>query len=377
MPLDNNEPKSLKANRGDTVRSVQTLWDFDDRWHEMKSVGEGNDKHTFGEEGRFRLKGRCRRCWGGIIGKGTNEAVPTVIRCRVCGIQLEGNDAKEEYQRILKEDADNTFRVSLGFSPKHDNNARFVSKFFPHIERQTADELRSRTSVEEQALPKKGWLTRRDFPVGSAGFLFLQAKVLMSGIERMPREIALVPFPGRDIHDDGSATVCVPTMSLSGDPKASEKDLMRRLGSTLIIVKMSAFACELVMKAICLTRKDKARKVHDLGQLYCDLPDDSKARLEEDFPEIGSVLKEARFSFAKHRYFDVNVGGHGSTDMINTERVFTLAKAARVLIDEAELMGLSYSVKLDAKQNVTEADDRQYRHFVHKMLIKTIEAPPR
>ena len=377
MPPENNEPKPQRANKGGTVRSVQTLWDFDDRWHEMKSVGDGDETYTFGEEGRFRLKGRCRRCWGGIVGKGSEEGVLTVIRCRVCGIQLEGIDAKEEYQQMLKQDADNTCRMAFGFSPKYDNNARFVNKIFPYIDRQAAEEFHIRTNAKApEDLPER-WLTRRNFPAGSAGFLLLQAKVLVSGIERMPREMSLVPFPDCDICEDGSPTVYVPKNTLSEDPKATEKDLMHRLGSTLIIVKMSAFACELAIKAICLTRMDKARMVHDLWQLYGDLPEDSKERLEEDFPEIGLVLKEARFSFAKHRYFDVNVGGHGIREMIDTERAFALAKAARVLIDEAVLMGLGYSVKLNAKQNVTEANDRQTRCITHNVSIKTTEAPPR
>ena len=312
--------------------------------------GVGNEKHRFGEEGRFRLKGRCRRCWGGIVGKGATEDIPTVIRCRVCGIQLEGNDAKEEYQRMLEQDARNTWLMAWGFPPKYDDDARFVSKIFPYIDRQTAEELRNRTSTKAQEDPKKGWLTGKEFPAGSAGFLFLQAKVLVSGIERMPREISVVRFPGSNMHDDGSATVYVPTKALSGDPNAIEKELMNRVGSTLIIVKMSVFACELAMKAVCLTRMDEARRKHDLWRLYRDLPEDSKARIEEDFPEVGSVLKEARRAFDKHRYFEVNVGGHGISEMINTGRAFTLAKAARVLLDEAELMGFGYSVKLNAAQ---------------------------
>ena len=377
MPSDTKEPSPLKTNQGGTGRSVQTLWDFDDRWTEMNNVVVGNEQHIFGEEGRFRTKWRCRDCWGGIFGKGENKDVPTVIWCRVCGFQLEGNDAKEEYQRMLEQEAYNTGLVALGFSPKYDYNAQFVTKIFPHIDRLTPDEFRSRTSVKAQEIPRKNWRTRRHFPAGSAGFMLLQAKVLLSGIERMPREMSVVRFPDYNMHDDGSATVFMSTKALNEIPKAIEKELMDRLGSTLIIVKMSAFACELAMKAICLTRMDKAPMVHDLWQLYGDLPEDSRARIEEDFPDIGSVLEEARFSFAKHRYFEVNVGGHGIREMINTKRAFTLAKVARVLIDEAELMGLGYSVKLNAKQNVTRDDDRQSTHITHKVHIKTTEAPPR
>ena len=50
------------------------------------------------------------------------------------------------------------------------------------------------------------------------------------------------------------------------------------------------------MKAISLTRRDETRKSHDLWELYSDLPEDSRARIEEDFLEAGSVMENARHS---------------------------------------------------------------------------------
>ena len=123
------------------------------------------------------------------------------------------------------------------------------------------------------------------FPGGSAGFLFLQARALMSGVGRLPRELSVAGFWDIDVQDDGSARVHVPRKELSEDSKTSENELMKRLGSTMTIAMMSAFACELAMKAIRLTRMDEARKSHDLWQLFQDLSEDSKARMEEDFPE--------------------------------------------------------------------------------------------
>ena len=356
---------------------IEWNWDFDNRWHEMKSIGSGDEKYTFGEEGRFRLKGRCRCCWGGLIGKGATEDVPTAIRCRVCGILLEGEEAREEYRRMLEQDASNTFQMAFGFPAKYRDDARFVNKILPHIDRQTAEEFHERTSAEAQKGSKKGWLTRRDFPGGSAGFLFLQARALMSGVERLPRELSVVRFWDSDMHDDGSTTVRVPTKELSEDSKARENELMKRLGSTMTIAMMSAFACELAMKTIRLTRMDEARKSHDLWRLYRDLPPDSRARIEEDFPEVASVLKRARHTFDKWRYFEANVGGRGMSAMIDTERAFALAKAARVLLDEAEMMGLGYSVDVEASQRVTKIDDRRHVHVRHHLSTKGTEAPPR
>ena len=373
MKMENNNGED--TGKPETIGPVKIEWslDFDNRWHDMKSIG----KYTLGEEGRFRLKGRCRRCWGGLIGKGATEDLPTAIRCRVCGILLEGDEAREEYRRMSGQDASNTFQMTFGFPPKYRDDARFVSKIFPQIDRQTAEEFHERTSAKAQKGLREGWLTRREFPGGSAGFLFLQARALMSGVERLPRELSVVRFWDFDMHDDGSATVYVPKKELSEDPKASENELMKRLGSTMTIAMMAAFACELSMKAIRLTRMDEARKSHDLWQLYRDLPEDSRARLEADFPEVGSLLKKAHHTFGKWRYFEANVGGQGMSAMIDTDRAFALAKAARVLLDEAELMGLGYSVDIDATRNVTTTGDRRHMHVIHKMHTTAREAPPR
>ena len=63
--------------------------------------------------------------------------------------------------------------------------------------------------------------------------------------------------------------------------------------------------------------------------------------------------------------------------MIDTERAFALAKAARVLLDEAEMMGLGYSVNVKATRRITEIDGREQLHVRHHMSTKGTEAPPR
>ncbi len=356
---------------------IEWNWDLDDEWLEMKSIGSGDQKYVFGEEGRSRLKGRCRRCWGGLIGKRDAGDDLMAIQCRVCDCLLEGDEAREEYERMSKDGGLNTFGMVLGMRPKYRDDATFIQKIFPYIDRLSVEEFSQRVRDEEQKGPKRNWLTRSSFPDGSAGFLFLQARALMSGVERLPRELSVVRFWDVDTHDDGSATVHIPTEQLSEHSKTSEKELMKRLGSTMTIALMSAFACELAMKAICLTRRYKARKSHDLWQLYRDLSEDSRTRIEEDFPEVGSVMEDARHTFGEWRYFEVDVGGHGISAMIDTDRAFSLAKAARVLLDEAELMGLGYSVHIDATQRIAETGDGRHMHVKHKLHTTAKEAPPR
>ena len=63
--------------------------------------------------------------------------------------------------------------------------------------------------------------------------------------------------------------------------------------------------------------------------------------------------------------------------MIDTERVFALAKAARVLLDEAEMVGLGYSVNVDATQRVTKKGNQSDVHIKQHLNVKGTEAPPK
>ena len=379
METDPSE-ETAKAKTTGSVK-IEWNWDLDDEWLEIKSIGSGDQKSVLGEEGRFRLKGRCRRCWGGLIGKKDAGHEPMAIRCRVCGLLLEGNEATEEYERMSKEGGLNTSGMVLGMRPKYRDDATFVQKLFPYMDRLSAEEFsqRVRDQAQKGSKRKSHWLTRSKFPAGSAGFLFLQAQALMSGVERLPREVSVARFPDFDMHDDGSTTVYLSKEELSEHSKTSEYELMKRLGSTMTIAMMSAFACELTMKAICLTRRDEARKIHDLWELYSDLPEDSRTRVEEDFPEVDSVLKRACQTFDKWRYFEVDVGAHGINTMIDTDRALSIGKAARVLLDEAMLMGLGYSLGIKGDQRITKASYSARVHSRVKLKLDTTarEAPPR
>ena len=370
---------SKETNNANTLHRVNVEWDrdFDSQWRELKTVKLGDSEYELGDEGQFRVKGRCKRCWGGLLGKSGVDHVPVAIRCRVCGILLEGDDVAEEYQRMSEEDALHMLNLAVGFPLKYRDDATFVQKVFPHIDRQPEGEFRQCVAGEIAKGSKPGWLTRSEFPAGSVGFLALQARALMSGVERLPREVTVASFLDFDIQEDGSATVYVPTKELSEHTKTREDKLMQRLGSTMTIAMMSAFACELAMKAIRLTCTHDARKSHDLWRLYRDLPLDSRARIEADFSEVQAVLKKARHTFGNWRYFEANVGGRGIRAMIDTERALALAKAARVLLDEVEMAGLGYSVRLKATQTVTKIDQGRDLHVTHHLFTRATERPPR
>ena len=42
-----------------------------------------------GDEQKFSTKGRCKRCWGGLLARADDGHTWTGIRCRVCGVRLE------------------------------------------------------------------------------------------------------------------------------------------------------------------------------------------------------------------------------------------------------------------------------------------------
>ena len=328
-----NNPSSHDPDQkaeGIILTKREWSWDFDGLVHEIEGMGP---------EGRFRLKGRCKRCWGGLIGKGRgDDIVPTAIRCRVCGQALDGDEAREEFQRMQTQAHTNTVAIAYGLPTKYREDATFDHKIFPYIERLSETELRECAKDVVRTEYGKNPLTRGSFPVGSVGFLILQARTLMFGVEELPWELSVVPPSEYDLGDD---------------PTGRERELLRRLGCTMTIALNAAFACELVMKAICLTRLNIARRTHDLWLLFEDLPEDSRNRLKEDFAGVEAALRKARHTFGLWRYFEANVDAPRTKAMLETNRAFDLAKAARVLLDEARLVGIQYSIDIKETRNKT------------------------
>lgn len=369
MDADSNQ----QADTPKTIGPITVEWNPLDYKTKLNKVGD----HEVGKEGEAALKARCTRCWGAVEGRFDHTTrIPETIRCRVCGKTLNGDDAKDEFLRMQDEDSRNMFNMAFELNFKCRDDAIFTTKWFPYMERQSEEEILQRIQNAASKEPKKGWLNRNAFPAGSAGFLFLQARVLMSGIERLPRDLSVVRLSEIEFNDDGSARVYLSKEELGEHTETREYELTKRLGSTMTVAMMSAFACELAMKAIRLTRTDEARKTHDLWRLYCDLPPDSKDRIEADFPDVASVLKSARYTFDKWRYFEANVGGHGLSAMIDTERSFDLAKAARVILDEAAMVGLGYSLDINVDQRVTETGDSRSVHIKHNLHTTGRERPP-
>ena len=342
------------------------------------------DRHEFdlgefrpGAYGKAVAKGRCVQCWGRLIGRTADvDEGWAQVRCRVCDVMLDSADANLEVERMEREATFSLMNMRWGRVPKYREDAVFVQKLFPHVPRQDGDEVNARIRRKMAEGGKKGFLTHGGFPPGAPGLLFVQAAILMAGLERMPFGMSVPGLDGIDIKDDGALVVPDPTEKIREDPQYPEYALKQRMGSTMTAAMMGAFACELAMKAISLTIADEARKEHDLLSLFDGLPETSRKRVEADFSDIRSVMEESRYVFDKWRCFDSSIGGDTIQAMIDRKRCFRLGKAARVLLDEAETVGLTYRVALDTNAQVRRRGERMNYGLTEKLRIRTGESPP-
>lgn len=332
-----------------------------------------------GEEVSVRQKGRCRKCWGSVVGRTDERNEFTGIKCRVCGRALTGTEAKAEADRMDSESLLNMMRLGsnaarlIGF----EEGAMFAWKIFPELERMSDEELRSH--VGRHSARRSGWLTREGFPEGSPSYFYLQAVELMAAVECLLRFEAVARFPEAERTEDGSIAVAIDEylQPFSDDPQFPEREMMRRLGSTMSSGMLSAFACELAIKAICLTANGEAKKTHDLMALYCRLPEASRNRLVADLHDIEEIISDSRHVFGPWRYFEQSIGESAMRGLIDTQRAWHLGKAARVLLDEGNIMGLGCDVTMDAEQRGRFAERGGGAEYRVKVRLAAREGPPR
>ena len=304
------------------------------------------------------ISGRCVGCWGPVSGTKDGEDRWSRIECRLCGRSINGDDAAQEADAMRREAAENMAVARIGRPMKYRAGADFVLKILPDMDRDRQQvNLRVDASLAEGR--KRGRLTRQEIPPGTAGYLYAQARAFLSGVENLSAEMSAIALSDFDYGEpqivsidmvDGTfhATGRVPVVHR----KPSDREMMGRMGTALIAGMAAAFACELEIKAILITRLDEAAKTHDLLKLYEELPEDIRYRLEADFPTIAEVLEHSRQTFGKWRYFEQGVGEDAIRALIDTDRVWGLGKAARVIADECVVAGLNYKVNIDTTFDV-------------------------
>ena len=102
---------------GESIATVPIEWGVD-----MDSM---STKFSFlGRETKAKLKGRCKRCWGGLLGRRDENRGWTGIRCRVCGTKIEGQQAQDEFQRMQEQTMLNLMNMGFGRAPDLGRNSR-------------------------------------------------------------------------------------------------------------------------------------------------------------------------------------------------------------------------------------------------------------
>lgn len=307
------------------------------------------------------ISGRCVDCWGPVTGKKDGDGRWIRIECELCGRSVDGVAADREAESMEGEVETNLPRVRVGRGARYREGATFVLKILPDMDRDKA-QVDHRMGASMAAGRKRGWLTRREIPLGTAGYLYAQARAFLSGVENQPRGMSAIALSDFDFGQPQVVGVEAPP---KGRPvrvsaeipasyrKPSQRELMARMGTAMVAGMAAAFSCEVGMKAILMTRLDEAEKTHDLVRLYKALPTDSRERLEADFPEIGEALEHNRDTLGRWRYFEQSVGEDAITALVNTDRVRRLARAARVIVDECVIVGLTFNVHVDTTIDAT------------------------
>ena len=365
---DTNEPTES------TIDTIPIEWNLDMDARTV-SLGVRGGQPPFSE---FAAKGRCKRCWGSLRGRTDPAGAVTGIRCIICGELLEGSAAATESRRTSGESIINALNMMAGHQPKY-GDGPFAQKVFPKIDRLSEQELRDRVALSKSQYSSspRGMVTRHEFPAGAPGWFFLQARALIDGVSGSTDHDrdSIADFPHFQVNTDGSVTVRIDAHALSQNPRHQEQELLTRAGLLLGNGMIAAFACELALKAISLTCTGEARKTHDLLELLDNLPRDSRDRLEADFSTMQDVLTEHRGTFGTWRYFEDDVGTDAFKGITGPQPTRLLAKAARVILDEAEYVGLTGSITVQANRKVRVTGDKREDTCKVHLTVRGGECP--
>ncbi len=241
-------------------------------------------------------------------------------------------------------------------------------KIMPDMVRSSPSQIARRKKAIRATQKRNRRINRHDVPAGHAGFLYLQAWVILSGVESLPREMAPVEptdFDYREVQITGAdASASGEILRVHGEiphRKPSPLEQRARMGRAMVSGMAAAFACEVGMKAILLTRKDEGPRTHDLRNLHDELPRDSRDRLEADYPGLADALNRHRHTFDKWRYLERSAGQDGFRALVDSARAMELAKAGRVIVDECVTSGLTAEVSSTRRSTSRTAEVARLR----------------
>lgn len=320
-----------------------------------------SDDLTIGPARRVDIAGRCANCWGQCLAIVDGGDRYVGLACRVCSQNVDEANVEREQKRMEAEARYNLPGARVGRGAEYDETARFVLKILPDMDRnrekfsQRIEEARGKAQMDPR---RKEKLTRLDFEEpGTPGHLFLQASALVSGFSSLPPEISAISPSDFDFENLPS-NIEFPAVDSPGQLKmkgsvpikeSANERMIDRMGMAMTAGFGAAFACEVGMKAILLTRLDEAEKSHDLSVLYMSLPEDCRERLQGDFPGILDIMKKYRHTFGRWRYFEPGAGQAAVSVLVNLEQIRGLQKAARIIVDEGVIAGLQYDINVQYK----------------------------
>ena len=100
------------------------------------------------------------------MGRGPAPGEFSEIRCRVCGINVQGKEATEEYRRISEEAQENALRMRCGDDPEYGEgpflqNALIVEETLSKADikgsrgEEAEEEQKEQTGVDEKHIPSR------------------------------------------------------------------------------------------------------------------------------------------------------------------------------------------------------------------------------
>ena len=211
-----------------------------DEWREFNDRSPVDN--AVGPARKVEIKGRCMDCWGPVEGLKHKDGRWNHIKCRLCRRAVDGKNAESEAERMLLEAEENMVKTRLGRAAKYDDNAKFVLKILPDMDRDK-EQIDRRIEASLKAKPRQGWLGRSEFAVGAPGYLYAQAHASLSALHTLPLKMSAISFSDFEFGEPSNVSVEAPTADAPwqvsmmapmthGGP--SNKGLMARMGATMV-----------------------------------------------------------------------------------------------------------------------------------------------
>ena len=94
-----------------------------------------SNDHSQGWAPTAKIQIRCANCWGAAGGQSDGGGRLIGVQCRLCGRSVDREDAEREIEGMRAEAALNLPRAQAGRGSKYREDARFVLKILPDMDR--------------------------------------------------------------------------------------------------------------------------------------------------------------------------------------------------------------------------------------------------